>query len=118
LVILSLGSPPIPIVRGPFEFTAVLPALPPPDQVALFLPPEYRLVLYGVELQSPGFWDFLGQLNLLETIRLMFNDYDENQRRKKYKNSAEARKLSLENQILENAVLKGKNRECQGGRIV
>ena len=64
-----------------------------------------RLVLKGVFLQSPGFWDFLGKLNPLEVIRQYLNDRHERKKDTDFRNNAEETRLRLENMRLENKVL-------------
>ncbi|RWK64309.1 hypothetical protein [Mesorhizobium sp.] len=73
------------------------------------LPPGFRLILKGVRLQSPGFWDFFGKLNPLEVLRNAINDAHERRKDRKYRESAEERRMRLENMIKEN--------EAIGGRI-
>lgn len=70
---------------------------PTPEKVAAMVPEADRLRLIGVELHSPGFWDFLGKLNPLETIRLYLNDQHERQKDRQYRSRIEAEKLELEN---------------------
>jgi hypothetical protein len=64
------------------------------------------LILRGVRLESPGFWDFVGKLNPLEVIRQYLNDRHERRKDRSYREAAEARKLDLENQLLENKVIR------------
>ncbi|MDI7864520.1 hypothetical protein MRS76_21525 [Rhizobiaceae bacterium n13] len=72
------------------------------------LPPGFRLSLKGVRLQSPGFWDFFGKLNPLEVLRNAINDAHERRKDRAYRESAEAKRLHLENIILENEALSGR----------
>lgn len=59
------------------------------------------LELKGVILQSPGFWEFLGALNPLETLLKFLNERHERRKDLHYRNAMEAKKLLLENRILE-----------------
>jgi hypothetical protein len=70
---------------------------PNPEKVAGMVPDEDRLKLRGVELNSPGFWDFFGKLNPLEVLRQYLNDRHERRKDREYREAAEARKLELEN---------------------
>lgn len=70
---------------------------PTPEKVAAMVPEADRLRLIGVELHSPGFWDFLGKFIPLETIRLYLNDRHERQKDRQYRSRIEAEKLELEN---------------------
>lgn len=72
------------------------------------LPPGFRLVLKGVRLQSPGFWDFLGKLNPLEVLRNAINDAHERRKDREYRESAERDRLRLENTLKENEVFRGR----------
>jgi hypothetical protein len=68
--------------------------------------PEDRLRLHAVSLQSPGFWEFLGALNPLETIRKYLADRHERKKDREYRNTAEAERLRLENEKLKTEVVK------------
>jgi formylglycine-generating enzyme required for sulfatase activity len=81
---------------------------PSPEKVAGLIPSEDRLKLKGVELNSPGFWDFMGKLNPLEVLRQYLNDRHKQRKDGQYRESAEARKLELENKLLELQVVKQK----------
>jgi hypothetical protein len=73
--------------------------------VAEAIPYPDRLVLAGVRLNSPGFWDFLGALNPLEVVRKYLNDRHERRQDRDYRESAEMRRLALENLKLENEII-------------
>jgi hypothetical protein len=77
----------------------------PPYSVRLNTPPSEQLVLERVQLNSPGFWEFLGALNPLEVIRQYLNDRHERRKDRDYRESAEERRLILENLKLENEVM-------------
>jgi hypothetical protein len=77
-------------------------------ELEVLVPKSEQLVLSGVALQSPGFWDFLGKLNPLEIIRQYLNDRHERRKDREYRESAEDRKLRLENLRLENEVIAGR----------
>ena len=72
--------------------------------VARLIRPNDRMILRGVELQSPGHWAFLGKLIPFETIRTYLNDRHERRKDKNYREAAEERKLHLENELLQTAV--------------
>jgi hypothetical protein len=71
---------------------------PNAEKVKSFVPKSERLKLVGVELHSPGFWDFLGKLNPLEVIREYLQDHHEREKDRKYRNREEEEKLRLENE--------------------
>jgi hypothetical protein len=54
------------------------------------------LVLSAAHLESPGFLEFAGALNPLETIRKYLNDRHERKKDRDYRNAAERRKLDAE----------------------
>jgi hypothetical protein len=56
-----------------------------------------RLILSSVKLASPGFWEVLGTLNPLEVTRQYLNDRHERRKDRDYRESAEKRRLELEN---------------------
>jgi len=93
--------------------TAMRPRLlmtwpPTVEAVAAVVPPRHRLVLAAVRLESPGAWDFIAKLNPLEVIRQGLNDRHERRKDHDYRERAESRRLELENQLLENKVLREK----------
>jgi hypothetical protein len=53
------------------------------DKVIL---PADRLIVTMVNIQSPGFWEFLGSLNPLQQIREFINDCYERKKDRKYRN--------------------------------
>ena len=79
---------------------------PTPETVAPVVPPRDRLLLKAVNLESPGFWDFMGTRNPLEVIRHYLNYNHEQRRARQYREMAEARRLALENSLLENRVIR------------
>lgn len=81
---------------------------PNAEKVAGLVPDRDRLKLRGVELNSPGFWDFMGKLNPLEVLRQYLNDRHEQRKDREYREPAEARKLELENELLQIEVFEKK----------
>jgi len=59
----------------------------------------------AVEINSPGFWEFLGSVSPLEIMRNYLNDRHERRKDREYLESAEERRLALENLARENDVL-------------
>lgn len=78
---------------------------PTSEGIASLVPRSEQLVLAAVQLRSPGFWDFLGKLNPLEVLRQYLNDRHTRRQDREYRESAEKRRLALENLKLENEVL-------------
>ncbi len=74
------------------------------DNFALHM--DEKLIVVEAKFNSPGFWAFIGKLNPLEVVRNLINDYREHKKDSEYRNSYEARRLELENSLLENKVLK------------
>lgn len=68
--------------------------------------PQDRLQLRAVSFQSPGFWEFLGALNPLETLRKYLQDRHERRRDRTYREPLEAERMALENQRLKTEVVK------------
>jgi hypothetical protein len=58
-----------------------------------------RLIVSRVVLESPGFWEFFGKLNLLEVIRQYLNDRHERDKDREYRSAAEREQLALENAL-------------------
>jgi hypothetical protein len=78
---------------------------PSADEVVSYIPRAEQLVLSAVSLASPGFWEFLGTLNPFEVFRKYINDRHERKKDHEYRDSAEMRRLALENLSLENRVI-------------
>lgn len=97
--------------RGLFVFQALVkdhPFLPPPnfDSPAKFrLLAQNSLMLKAVVLRSPGFWEFVGHLNPLETLRKYLSDRHERQKDRAFRSAHESRRLELENLLREDRVL-------------
>ena len=68
--------------------------------------PQDRIQLRAVSFQSPGFWEFLGTLNPLETMRKYLQDRHERRKDRSYREPLEAERMALENQRLTNEVVK------------
>jgi hypothetical protein len=62
-------------------------------------------MLQAVRLESPGWWEVVGQLNPLEVIRKYLNDRHERAKDVSYRNKAERDRLHYENEILRNEVI-------------
>ena len=75
-------------------------------RIASVVPLSNRLVLKAAILNSPGFWEFLGNLNPLEVLRNYLSDRHERRKDKEYRESEDARRRRLENLLLENKVIK------------
>jgi hypothetical protein len=78
---------------------------PTSEEVASLVPVTEQLILTAVTLTSPGFWEFLGTLNPLEVLRQYLNDRHERRKDREYRESAERRRLMLDNLSLENKVI-------------
>ncbi|WP_156782160.1 hypothetical protein [Acidihalobacter aeolianus] len=83
---------------------------PTADEVSSLVPHSEQLILSAVRLSSPGFWEFLGKINPLEVIRQYLNDRHERRKDREYRESAEERRLRLENIKLENEAIAGRVR--------
>ena len=66
--------------------------------------PINRLELSRVSIQSPGFWEFLGQLNPLQQIREFLKDRHEMRKDREYREVAEKERLTLDNELLQRQV--------------
>ena len=97
----ELGS-----LRGPRRAARRIRDWPPTtEDIASFIPRSEQLTLSAVSLASPGFWEFLGTLNAFEVLRKYLNDRHERRKDRDYRESAEQRRLALENLVLENRAL-------------
>jgi len=75
------------------------------DQV----PPEYRLELKRVSIQSPGSWEFVGGLNPLLQLREYLKDRHERRKDREYRECAEKERLRLDNELLQKTILEKEN---------
>jgi hypothetical protein len=71
--------------------------VPTDEHIASAVPTAERLILRAVRLESPGFWEFLGALSPLETLRKYLNDRHSREKDRD-RSAAELRKLDLENE--------------------
>ena len=76
-----------------------------PENVIL---PEDRLTVHSIVIQSPGFWEFLGSANVLETIRKYLSDRHDRKKDKEYRSRLEKEKIELENEKLKMEVVNEK----------
>ncbi len=70
--------------------------------------PGEQIKVIHISFLSPGFWDFLGSLNVLEVIRKYLCDRHERRKDIKYKELAEKEKLDLDNELLKCKVISEK----------
>jgi hypothetical protein len=77
-----------------------------PRDFAMFVKPDDQLVLRAARLSSPGAWEFLAKLNPLEVVRHYLAERHERRKDKEYRERAEDKRLSLENSLLENRVIR------------
>ena len=76
---------------------AVKPDKPARDDYDL-LEQEGRLIVRSFRMNSPGFWEFIGALNPLESLRNHLNDSHKRRQDQEYRETAEADRLALENE--------------------
>ncbi|MDE5487303.1 hypothetical protein [Elizabethkingia meningoseptica] len=67
--------------------------------------PDDKLVISKVNIQSPGFWEFVGSLNPLQQMREYLNDRHERQKDRKYRNRQEEELGNLEIQDKKNKLI-------------
>ena len=72
------------------------------DEIVL---PAERLTISKINIQSPGFWEFLGSLNPLEQIREYLKDRHERQKDRKYRNRIEEKLGDLSIMEKENNII-------------
>ena len=91
--------------RWPFPYP--IPLLGSPRFVPLTtdaLPPDARLTLARVRIESPGAWEFIGSLNPLQQIREYLKDRHSRRQDREYRENLERDRLELENELLRNKV--------------
>jgi hypothetical protein len=83
------------------------------EQIASLVPQSEQLILSSVQLTSPGFWQFNGLGEALETIRKYLNDRHDRRKDKEYRESAERRRLEAENVIKESEAMSARIRNLR-----
>jgi len=87
--------------KRPRRFMQTTSDWPPTlDQLHSRVPLSEQLILSGVQIASPGFWEFVGSLNPLETLRKYLCDRHERRKDREYREPAERKRLEMENEIL------------------
>ena len=71
--------------------------------------PDYRLEIRRIQINSPGFWEFLGALNPLQQIREYLNDRHRRRQDHKYREQAERERLMLENEMIRRQIWEKEN---------
>lgn len=79
---------------------------PTPQMLRAAVNHQDQLILKSVELHSPGFWEVVGSLNPLETVRKALGDAHERRKDREYRKAEERRKLDLENRLRETELMR------------
>lgn len=82
-----------------------IPSIRKPEEVVL---PEDRIQLTSIVIKSPGFWEFLGNINPLEVIRKYLCDRHERKKDEAYRNQQENDRGELENEKLRTEIVQDK----------
>ena len=98
LLLLSAGRWPLPY---PFP-SLISPQFAPLTTDAL--PPNARLTLERVRIESPGIWEFVGSLNPLQQIREYLKDRHSRRQDREYREDLERERLELDNEAQRNKV--------------
>jgi len=73
------------------------------------LPPNARLTLERVRIESPGFWEFLASLNPLQQIREYLNDRHRRRQDREFREASEKERLELENELIRRQIAERDN---------
>ncbi|MXY38604.1 MAG: hypothetical protein F4160_02605 [Rhodospirillaceae bacterium] len=87
-----------------FEAGVPLLGLGQPNRVPIeadALPPNARLTLERVRIESPGFWEFLAALNPLQQLREYLNDRHRRRQDREFREASERKRLELENELIQ-----------------
>lgn len=74
-----------------------IPSVRKPETVVL---PEDRIQVSSIVIKSPGFWEFIGNINPLEVLRKYLCDRHERKKDTDYRNHQEQERGALENEKL------------------
>ena len=64
------------------------------------VPPDARITLERVKIESPGTWEFVASLNPLQQIREYLNDRHKRRQDREYREQSERTRLELENEMI------------------
>lgn len=73
------------------------------------VPPQARLYLAHVRIESPGFWEFVGSLNPLQQIREYLNDRHKRRQDREFREPLERDRLALENELIQRQIAEKDN---------
>lgn len=73
------------------------------------VPPQARLYLEHVRIESPGFWEFVGSLNPLQQIREYLNDRHKRRQDREFREPLERERLALENELIRRQIAEKDN---------
>lgn len=73
------------------------------------IPPQARLVLEHIRIESPGFWEFVASLNPLQQIREYLNDRHRRRQDRDFREAAERERLALENELIRRQIAEKDN---------
>ena len=82
-----------------------IPSIRKPEELVL---PDDRIQITSIVIKSPGFWEFLGNVNPLEVIRKYLCDRHERKKDKGYRNQLEKERGELENEKLRTQIVQDK----------
>ncbi len=89
----------------------MIPSIRKPEEVVLT---EDRLQLTSIVIESPGFWEFFGNINPLEVIRKYLCDRHERKKDEAYRNQQEKERGELENEKLRTQIVQEKVNVLKG----
>jgi len=82
-----------------------IPNIRKPVEVVL---PDDRIQITSIIIKSPGFWEFLGNINPLEVIRKYLCDRHERKKDEAYRNQQERERGELENEKVRTQIVQEK----------
>ena len=91
--------------RGTSKPVRTIPSIRKPEEVVL---PDDRIQLTSIVIKSPGFWEFLGNINPIEVLRKYLCDRHERKKDDSYRNQQEKERGELENEKLRTQVVQDK----------
>jgi hypothetical protein len=74
-----------------------------------YILPDDKLIIGRIQIESPGFWEFLGSLNPLQQIREYLNDRHRRRQDREYREQLERNRLALENELIQRQVWEMEN---------
>jgi len=101
-------------LKGTNKPVRTIPIIRKPEEVVL---PDDRIQITSIVIKSPGFWEFLGNINPMEVIRKYLCDRHERKKDNDYRNKQKKERGRLENEKLRTQIVQKKVKILQDAGV-